>query len=150
MKGSKMPAIKNMQTIADKWAVVAGRSGDAYQQGIEAPRKDWKAGALAANSNYEAGVQAAVNRKSFKTGVEKSSTQIWRDGAINKGVSRYGAGVVLGRDKYEKGFAPYASIIAATNLPDRKPKGDPANIQRVSIMAKALHDAKLRIIGAKV
>jgi hypothetical protein len=144
-----MPAIKNMQTIADKWAVVAGRSGDAYQAGIEAPRRDWKAGALAANANYKAGVQAAVSRDSFKSGVDKSSTATWQKGAIDKGVSRYSAGVILGRDKYERGFSPYAQVIAATILPDRRPKGDPGNIQRVSVMAKALHDAKLKIMGAK-
>lgn len=145
-----MPPIKNLQTIAAKWAVVAGRSGDAYQQGVEEPRRDWKAGALNGNSNYKAAVQAAVTRDSFKSGVERSSTAEWRRGAIDKGVPRYQAGVLLSADKYEKGFAPYAAIIAATNLPDRRPKGDPNNIQRVSIMAKALHDAKLKIMGAKI
>jgi len=144
-----MPAIKNMQTIADKWAVVAGRSGDAYQAGVEAPRKDWKSATQAGNANWKAATQAAIARDGFKSGVDKSSSAAWQEGAINKGVSRYGAGVLLGRDKYERGFAPYADVISRTQLPERKPKGDPSNIARVGVMAKALHDAKLAMSGAK-
>jgi len=144
-----MPAIKPMQTIADKWSVVAGRSGDAYQAGVESPRKDWKTATQAGNANWKTATQAAIARDGFKTGVDKSSSQTWQEGAINKGVSRYGAGVLLGRDKYEKGFAPYADVISRTLLPDRKPKGDPANIQRVGVMAKALHDAKLAMAGGR-
>lgn len=144
-----MTQIKDIQTIADKWAVVAGRSGDAYQAGIEAPRRSWKAGAQAANANYKAGVNAAVARDAFKVGVDRSSDDTWKRGAIDKGVSRYSAGVLLSADKYQNGFRPYAEVIKNTTLPDRKPKGDPANITRVSVMAKALHDAKLKLSGGK-
>lgn len=143
-----MAAIKSLANISTKWAVVAGRSGDAYQDGVTNPRKDWQKATLAANSNWEQGTQAAITRKTFKTGVEKSSTAAWQDGAINKGVSRYQAGVTLGQAAYEQGFAPYAQVIQATTLPERKPKGDPSNINRVSVMAKALHDKKLALMGA--
>lgn len=142
-----MAAIKDLGTIAAKWAVVAGRSGDAYQEGVEAPKRDWKTATQAANLNWELGTQQAISRKSFKAGVDKSSSEVWRRGAIDKGVSRYQVGVSLSADKYQKGFSPYADTIKATNLPDRKPKGDPSNINRVSIMAKALHDKKLSITG---
>lgn len=144
-----MPTIKNIATIADKWAVVAGRSSDAYQEGIESPRADWHKSALAANNNWKTSTQNAIAQDRFRGGIEKSSTEAWRAGAINKGVSRYSAGVLLGRDAYLKGFQPYADVIARTSLPDRKPKGDPANIQRVSVMSTALHNAKLALSGAK-
>jgi hypothetical protein len=144
-----MPPIKNIATIADKWAVVAGRSADAYQEGVESPRADWQKSTLAANGNWKTTVQAAIAQDRFKSGVEKSSSDIWRAGALNKGVSRYSAGVLLSRDAYLKGFQPYADVIARTSLPDRKPKGDPTNIQRVSVMATALHNAKLALTGAK-
>lgn len=143
-----MAAIKDLGTIAAKWAVVASRSGDAYQEGVESPRRDWKTATQAANANWEQGTQAAISRKSFKAGVDKSSSETWRKGAIDKGVSRYQVGVTLSADKYQKGFSPYADTIKATALPDRKPKGDPSNINRVSIMAKALHDKKLALMGA--
>lgn len=143
-----MAAIKDLGTIAAKWAVVAGRSGDAYQEGVESPRRDWKSATQAANSNWEQGTQQAIARKSFKAGVDRSTTANWQENAVKKGVSRYQVGVTLSADKYQKGFQPYAETIKATNLPDRKPKGDPSNINRVSIMAKALHDKKLAIMGA--
>lgn len=142
-----MPAIKDTARIASKWSLVAGRSSDAYLEGVENPRVDWKQATLAANGNWEASTQRAITQKSFRSGVDRSSTNLWQEGAINKGVSRYSAGVLLGQANYERGFAPFAAVIRATNLPERKPKGDPANIQRVSIMAKALHDAKLKLIG---
>lgn len=142
-----MPAIKSLSTIAAKWAVVSGRSGDAYQEGVEAPRKDWKSATQAANSNWEQGTQLAITRKAFKAGVDKSTTENWQKNAVDKGVPRYTAGVILSADKYERGFAPYADVIKATNLPDRKPKGDPGNITRVSVMAKALHDKKLALMS---
>lgn len=143
-----MPAIKDTARIATKWSLVAGRSADAYQEGVENPRSDWKQATLASNNNWEQATQRAITQKSFRAGVDRSSTDAWQAGAINKGVSRYSAGVALGQANYERGFAPYAAIIRGTNLPDRKPKGDPANIQRVSLMAAALHNGKLRISGA--
>jgi len=142
-----MPAIKSMDRIKSKWKDVAGRSGDQYTEGVKNPRKDWKKSTQAANANWKAGTQQAITRDSFKSGVDRSSTETWQDGAINKGASRYGAGIELGQDAYAKGFEPYANVIAATTLPDRKPKGDPANITRVSVMAKALHDKKLSLSG---
>jgi hypothetical protein len=142
-----MPAIKDISTIAAKWAVVAGRSGDAYQEGVEAPRKDWKSATQAATANWEAGTQQAITRKSFRAGVDKSSTETWKRGAIDKGVSRYTVGVTLSADKYQRGFQPYAETIKATTLPERYPKGDSRNINRVSIMSKALHDKKLSLLG---
>lgn len=142
-----MPEIKSMDRIGSKWKTVAGRSSDTYSEGVKNPRKSWKKATQAANSNWEQGTQQAISRKSFKAGVDKSSDETWQDGAINKGVSRYSAGVELGQANYEKGFAPFAQVIAATNLPERKPKGDPANITRVSVMAKALHDKKLSLSG---
>jgi len=144
-----MPKMKDPSKVAAKWARVTAISGPSYQEGIENPRRSWKAGAQAANANFKAAVQAAVANDSFKKGVDRSSDQAWADGAINKGVSRYGAGTALAEGKYEQGFAPFAQVIMSTNLPDRKPKGDPANINRVATMAKALHDKKVSLMAGK-
>jgi hypothetical protein len=144
-----MPAIKSLANISSKWSTVAGRSGDAYEAGVRDPRKDWKTEAAAANNNWKAGVQTAVTQNRFQTGVNRSSTENWKQNAIDKGVSRYQAGVQLATGNFEKGFSPYAETIKNTTLPDRKPKGDPANITRVAVMAKALHDKKLSLATSK-
>jgi len=144
-----MAGIKSMDKIAQKWSRVASTSGQSYQEGVQEPRKDWKAQTLAANNNWKQGTQQAITANRFQTGVNNTPTSKWQEGAINKGVDRYTAGVQLGAGNYAQGFAPFVDVIKSTVLPDRKPKGDPSNIQRVSVMAKALHDKKLALSQGK-
>lgn len=138
-----MAAIKPLSRIASKWAEVAGRSGPQYEEGVRNPRTSWQNATAAANASWKAGINQAVQQDRFAKGVSQSSDQYWQENAVAKGVSRYAEGVRLSQSNYEKGFAPYAEVIARTTLPARGPKGDPNNINRVAQMAKALHDAKM-------
>ena len=142
-----MPAIKDHNVIAAKWARRAGSAGAEYEEGVKNPRKDWAEQTANAESTYEQGVTAAIGRKAFGKGVKKTGTAGWQENAIAKGPTRYASGVALAQDKYIDGFAPFAAIIAATKLPARGPKGDPKNINRVQVMAKALHDKKIELEG---
>jgi len=144
-----MPAIKSLDKISGKWSRVSSASGVSYQEGVAEPRKSWKTQTLAANNNWKAGTQAAISANRFQTGVNASSDSKWQENAINKGVDRYAAGVQLGAGAYAAGFAPFAETIKNTQLPERKPKGDPGNIARVQVMAKALHDKKLTLSSGK-
>ena len=138
-----MAAIKPLEKIAAKWATVSGRSGGEYEEGVRNPRSDWQKSTAAANSAWKQGVNQAVADDRFATGVAATPNSKWQDNAISKGVSRYSAGVQLAQQAYMDGFAPFAAVIASTTLPPRGPKGDPNNIQRVSVLADALHKAKL-------
>lgn len=137
-----MPKIKDLSRIANKWTTVTPQRQDSYTEGIENPREDWKAATLAATARHTAGVQQALANKSFDKGVTRVGTAKWQKNALEKGPARWAQGVQLSQDNYSKGFAPYAQVIANTTLPPRGPKGDPTNIQRVAVMAKALSDAK--------
>jgi hypothetical protein len=143
-----MANIKSADRITKKWAERASVSGPAYEDGINNPRADWAANARAAEGNYEKGVQAAISRKGYGKGIARAGTAAWQNGARTKGVSRWSAGISLAQDKYTKGFEPYRAVIASLNLPVRGAKGDPANINRVAAVAKALHDKKLSLAGA--
>jgi hypothetical protein len=137
-----MPQIKSIDKIAGKWsAVTPSRQGD-YTDGVQNPRTDWAAATQAANGRYKSGVQAAIGRDSFSKGVAAAGTQKWKDGATRKGAGRWAQGVADGAENYKKGFQPYADVIANTTLPPRAEKGNPSNIQRVAVMAKALNDKK--------
>ena len=138
-----MAAIKPLDKIGAKWATVAGRSGAEYEDGVRNPRTDWQRATAAANASWKQGVNQAVSEDRFAAGVARTPTSKWQDNAISKGVSRFQAGVQLAEQNYIEGFAPFAQVIAQTNLPPRGPKGDPKNIQRVAILADALHKAKL-------
>ena len=139
-----MPAIKSASEIAKKWArVTPGRVTD-YQEGIQNPKKDWATEAANAEGRYKTGVIAAANAGQYGKGIKKSGTDKWQKKALEKGPSRFSEGVMLAEGDYEAGFAPYADVISRTELPTRGPKGDPININRVSVLAKALHDKKIK------
>jgi len=139
-----MPAIKSASEIAEKWArVTPGRATD-YTKGIQNPKKDWATEAAAAEGRYKAGVTAAAGAGRYGKGVKNAGTGKWQEKAIKKGPSRFSEGVMLAQGDYEAGFTPYAELISRTELPPRGPKGDPANIQRVAAIAKALHDKKMK------
>ena len=143
-----MATIKSMDRIKAKWNERASVSGGAYADGIANPRADWATQAKAAESNYEKGVQAAISAKRFGKGVSRAGTAKWQKGATEKGTVRWAAGISGAVDAYETGFKPYRDVIASLTLPARGPKGDAANITRVSTVANALHAKKVAISGA--
>lgn len=138
-----MPAIKTMDRITRKWVANAASGQGSYEDGIRNPRKDWATETKNAESNYEQGVTKAISRKAFGKGVSSAGTQKWQRNSLDKGPSRWATGISLAESEYQKGFGPFRDIIEKTSLPARGPKGDPKNIQRVSVMAAALHKGKL-------
>jgi hypothetical protein len=141
-----MPEIKSADEIAKKWTRVASTRTQDYETGVKNPRKDWSAATLAATSSWKTAIAEASSRGSWEAGVEKSGTSKWKNGAVNKGVARWPQGISTAQDAYKTGFAPYAEVISRTTLPARGPKGDPANIERVRVLAAALHDTKLSLL----
>jgi hypothetical protein len=99
---------------------------------------------MEAAKNQADGIQEAIRDKRFEKGVQKAGDSTWQAGAINKGVDRFGQGVQMAQDKYTQGFAPYAQVIESTNLPPRFPKGDPRNLARVTAIALALRNKKVK------
>jgi len=142
-----MAFIRAIEQIAKKFATVTpGRTAD-YREGIENPRKDWATSTAAAENAYESGVTAAIAGKRFGRGVKAVGTEAWRNGALQKGTARWGPGVTLVEDKYRRNFAPYRDVIERTTLPPRYARRDPRNLDRVSVIAKALGAAKEARLG---
>ncbi len=138
-----MADIKSLDRINAKWVRVTQGAGAEYEEGVRNPRSDWAKQTLSANAAYKAGLQKSIAADSFAKGVASVGTGKWQDMAIAKGPSRFTQGVQLAVDAYSAGFAPYRQVIQSLTLPPRGPKGDPGNINRVAIVAKALHDKKL-------
>lgn len=143
-----MPAVKSLDRISSKWARVAAVSQGEYEEGVKNPRVDWAEATKAAEANYERGVQAAIQRKSFGKGVSKAGTAKWQTNTLTKGPSRWAGGIQISEQAYQSGFAPYREVIMRTVLPPRGPKGDPKNIQRVAVLADALHKERISRQGA--
>ena len=140
-----MAAIASASVIADKWARVTPQRTADYESGVRAPRVDWSAATSAAHEAWKGGVQAAIAAGSFAKGVARAGTAKWQEGAITKGVPRWGQGVSIGRDAYEKGFAPYAEAIKSVTLPPRFARRDPRNLDRVKAIVDALTKKKMTL-----
>ncbi len=139
-----MPAIKPISEIAEKYTrVTPGRAAD-YEAGIRKPTKDWATQTANAEAAYEAGIQEALSQKRFSKGVAAAGTQKWQKKALDVGVGRWPAGVRAAGEDYAKGFAPFRDVIERTTLPPRGAKGSPQNIERVRVIAMALHEAKIK------
>jgi len=142
-----MPPIKSLDRIKSKWKRVTEGADAEYLEGVQNPAKDWADETQKANAAYKSGIQASLAADSFVKGVRRAGTSTWQDGAVNKGPLRFSQGVALAEQKYADGFQPYREVIQATNLPARGRRGDPKNMQRSVIMAKALHDKRVQIQG---
>lgn len=139
-----MPKIRSTATIAAKYGRVTPGKANELEAGLKDPKKVWVDEAAAAASAYAAGVSDAVTRGAFAKGVVAAGQASYIEPALKLGVKRYRDGVAFGIPKYSKNFAAFRDVIEATTLPPRGPTGDPANIERVRLIAGALHDAKIK------
>lgn len=142
-----MVKTKSINEIAEKWEDVTPGRASYYEKGVKDPKKDWAEEASKQEDAYEAGVTGGIARKAFGKGVRKAGTATWTEGTLEKGISRYGPGVRAGKDRYSKNFAPFVEEIERIQLPERRARGDPANIERVAKMADALRKKKLELSG---
>lgn len=135
--------VKPIDKITDKWVNRASAAGADYQAGVQNPRRDWADATSAAAPNYAAGVQAAIADGRFASGVTEAGTDKWKRKAADVGANRFPTGVTAARPDYANGVKPFLDVIANLELPVKRPKGDPANIQRVVVVATALRKQKL-------
>lgn len=142
-----MPTVRG--NPAGKWQRRAQVATDDYKEGIANPRRSWEQATVAAADVHKQATTEALNRGAFAAGVKAAGNQKWQQKAAGKGADRFAPGVTEAVKDYETAVAPYLDTIERTTLPARGPKGDPKNIKRVEIIAKALRDQKLAIQGRK-
>jgi hypothetical protein len=133
-----MVRIKSIEEIAKKWADVTPGRSTFYKQGVEDSAVDWEGPTAASEPAYEQGVQQAIAQKRYGSGVRSAGTAKWRKKSSDVGAERFGPGVRAAKDDMKSGFAPYHAVIERTSLPERGPRGDPANIARVQAISEAL------------
>ncbi len=140
-----MPKVKSAAEIAAKYVRVASTRQADYEDGVRDPDVDWETATAASKDAYEQGVQEAITRGSFASGVAKAGNTKWRDKATKVGAGRWGPGVREAEADMAAGLAPFIDVIERTVLPPRGPRGDPRNMERATIMAKALADARKKL-----
>ena len=137
-----MAEIRSAEEQASKWAnVTPGRSAE-YQKGVQAPKRDWGTATKAALEAYKAGLTASVAKGSWLKGVTRAGTGKWQANSVSKGVQRWGPGVQLAQDDYQRAIGPYNEAIRRTTLPPRFARRDPRNLERVRVIVEALVKTK--------
>jgi hypothetical protein len=135
--------IRSIDEIKAKWTRVTPARSEDYRLGVTTPKKDWKTGASAGKENFKAAMQKVIAEDRQNKGVLKSSTDFWKQKALALGTNRFSEGVAVAGDDYGRGFGPYRDVIAGLTLPPRYPKGDSRNLERVKVIADALHKKKI-------
>ena len=142
--------IGSVDDIGKKYLDVTPGRSQYYRAGVEHPKGDWEAGAAAAVPNLKAAVSAANFGQRVLGGIKKAGSAKWQKKAVTLGVGRYGPGVQAAGDDYKAGIAPYQAVIAGLSLPERRPRGDPANNQRSAAVGAALTAKRIALLGAGV
>lgn len=137
-----MPKVKSAAEIAAKYVRVASTRQADYESGVRDTDVDWETATAASREAYEQGVQEAIARGAFSSGVAKAGNQKWREKSTKVGAGRWGPGVREAEADMAAGIAPFLEVIERTVLPPRGPRGDPRNLERAAVMAKALSDAR--------
>jgi len=134
-------AIKTISAsdAAAKWARRAQGATVDYQAGVQNPSVDWATAAKAAEPNYKAAVTQAAAAGKFGRGVGQAGTSTWQKGAVEKGGARWAPGIAASEGNFQSGISEVLSTVSALTLPPRGIKGDPRNLDRVRIVADALH-----------
>ena len=138
-----MADIKPLSRIASKWQRNAAAAGDSYREGVENPRRSWQAAAAGADQARRDGLAEADARDAFVKGVNEAGDNKWKKNATTLGPARFRQGNQNAEQEFSKGFNKFHGVIAGVTLPPRGPKGSPENINRVSAIAEALHNAKV-------
>ncbi len=138
-----MAEIRSLAKVREKWTRVTPMRSEDFRLGVESPRRDWATQAIAGKENWKQGITAAAANDQFAKGVTAAGSGKWKEKALTKGPGRFAEGVMTAGGDFEKGFQPYADVIASTTLPPRFPKGDPRNVERVRVMSSALRAKKM-------
>ena len=142
------PIVPSADEVAKKWAEETPRRSTYYEKETPAAADRWATNATAAADNYKAAVQAVDIAKRFAGGIKRVGSAKFKRKVEAVGIARFGPGVSAALEDMKTGVDPYLAVIGATDIPDRKPRGDPANYERVKKIGTALNTKRLALLAA--
>jgi len=135
--------VKEAAQARSKFVSRGGIAGPEYAEGVKTAGESWQRETLAAEENYNNGVTAAIQRRAFVRGVSASGADHFQMKASTVGARRFPEGIRDAGQAYEDGVRPMLDVLRALDLPPRRPRGDPANTERVARANMALRAKKL-------
>lgn len=140
--------VKSVAESRSKWTDNASRSAERFATGASAAADTWATKTAGSADNYNQAITAAGIKERFRAGVVKAGAAKFKRKIDEVARDRYAPGINASGPDYESGVSPYLSAIAGLTLTARKPKGDPANYQRVEQIGKTLNSLRLAKLGA--
>jgi len=137
--------VKPLSDAVKYWEDGARARADRYAAEAKAAAELWQTNAEAAAKLYRDAVTAPNIEQMFKGGISRVGAAKYRRKVEAVGAARFAPGISAAKPDYESGVAPFLETLAALVLPARKPRGDPANIDRVAKIATELHKKRLAI-----
>ncbi|MEM2174385.1 MAG: hypothetical protein ABIM21_00485 [candidate division WOR-3 bacterium] len=137
------PKVKTVDETVGKWVEVTPARATYYEKYASIAGEEWAARTKAAAPNYKAAVTAPDIDKRFIGGITKAGPEKYNRKIKDVGVARYGPGITAAKQDFQNEISWVLATIAATDLPERKPRGDPANYERVKAIGTALNKARI-------
>jgi len=140
--------VKTIQKTVDKWVTEAPKRLPYYELEAPAAADYWFEKATAAEKTYRAGVTAPAVERRFVGGIRRVGAAKFKRKVTAVGVARFGPGIEAAKEDYNVGFTPFIDELARIEVPERQPRGDPRNLDRVKAIFEALHKKRLAILAA--
>jgi len=140
--------VKAIEQSTSKWSENAGRAAVEFGENAEAAAELWATNTAKSADTFHQAVTAPNMKERFRRGVTRAGAAKFARKIRDVGRDRFGPGVAAATDDYKVGVEPYFSTLAALTLSARKPRGDPANYNRVQEIGKALNAKRLALLGA--
>jgi hypothetical protein len=139
--------VKSASDISKFWVQGAQSRADRYASAAPAAASTWQERSSAAAANFKAAIANPQIDKMYAGGITRAGAAKYASKIQAVGAARYSPGVAAAQSGYESGVAPYLDVLKGVDLPPRKVKGDPANLQRVQAVATALYKKRLAMRG---
>ena len=140
--------VKDISASTTKWSENASRAAEEFATNAEASADAWARNTQAAADTFHQAITAAGIKTRFQRGVAKAGAAKFARKIRDVARDRFGPGVTMATIDYSAGAEPYFTTLAGLTLSARKPRGDPANYNRVQEVGKALNAKRLALLGA--
>lgn len=140
--------VPTAEATAKKWGEVTPGRATYYETNTPLGAAKWEANTIKAGSTFQAAVSAADMVKKFVGGIKKAGAAKFSRKVTSVGVGRFGPGVSAAISDMQSGVDPFLSTLAAIEIPDRGPRGSPANYAIVQKVGDPLHAKRLSLLGA--
>lgn len=140
--------VKSIDSSTTKWEERARAASADYAAGAIAAASEWATNTAKAADTYGMAIAAPGIKTRFAKGVARAGAAKYQRKIESVGADRFAPGVAAATTDYKAGAEPYYATLSALTLTARKPRGDPANYNRVEQVGKALNAKRLALLGA--